>query len=225
VVALDLVAPGEVPSLRKRPAPLLDVRIVDEDMQEVPAGVPGECVVRGPSVMSGYIADPAATADVFRGGWLHTGDVLVRHEDGTLTYVDRLKYLIKTGGENVYPAEVEQVLAAHPAIREACAISVPDDRWGETIKAIVVAEAGAACTVSDLGAWCRERLSGYKVPRYIQFLDADHVPRSATGKIVRHELSGLALSDDQRVRSGGSRADHHEPARDHNPLQGRTNPR
>jgi len=199
VVALDLVRPGTRPSLRKRPAPLLDVRIVDDEMRELPIGEPGECVVRGPSVMSGYIEDPAATAEVFRGGWLHTGDVLVRHEDGTLSYVDRLKYLIKTGGENVYPAEVEQVLAAHAAIREACAISVPDERWGETIKAVVVLEPGESCTAHEIKVWCRERLASFKCPRYVQFLAYEHVPRSTTGKILRHELERLPVSEDQRV--------------------------
>jgi fatty-acyl-CoA synthase len=199
VVALDLVTPGAKPTLRKRPAPLLEVRIVDEQLRELPVGTPGECVVRGPSVMSGYIEDAAATADVFRGGWLHTGDVLVRHEDGTLTYVDRLKYLIKTGGENVYPAEVEQVLTGHMAIREACAISVPDARWGETIKAVVVLEPGAECSAQDVKSWCRERLAGFKCPRYVQFLDYDEVPRSTTGKILRHELERLEVSDEQRV--------------------------
>jgi fatty-acyl-CoA synthase len=199
VVALDLIRPGETPSLRKRPAPLLDLRIVDEDLRELPVGSPGECVVRGPSVMSGYLDDPAATAEAFRGGWLHTGDVLVRHEDGTLTYVDRLKYLIKTGGENVYPAEIEQVLGAHPAVREACAISIPDARWGEAIKAVVVTEPGARCTAEDLRTWCRARLAGYKCPRYVQFLSDEEVPRSTTGKILRHELERLEVSDDQRV--------------------------
>ena len=199
VVALDLVRPGEAPSLRKRPAPLLDVRIVDEDLRELPIGVPGECVVRGPSVMSGYIENPGATAEVFRGGWLHTGDVLVRHEDGTYTYVDRLKYLIKTGGENVYPAEVEQVLTAHPAVREACAVSVPDARWGEAIKAVVVTEPGETCTGDEVRAWCRDRLAGFKCPRYVQFLEYQDVPRSATGKILRRELERLEVTDEQRV--------------------------
>jgi fatty-acyl-CoA synthase len=199
VVALDLVKPGARPTFRKRPAPLLDVRIVDAGLRELPVGVPGECVVRGPSVMSGYIEDPAATAEVFRGGWLHTGDVLIRHEDGTLSYIDRLKYLIKTGGENVYPAEIEQVLSSHPAVAEACAISVADDHWGETIKAVVVAEPGATCTAEHLRAWCRERLAGYKCPRYVQFLAREDVPRSTTGKILRHELERLEVTDDQRV--------------------------
>jgi acyl-CoA synthetase (AMP-forming)/AMP-acid ligase II len=200
VVALDLVAPGATPSFRKTPAPFLDVRIVDDQMRELPPEVPGECVVRGPSVMSGYIADPAATAEAFRGGWLHTGDVLTRHEDGTYTYVDRLKYLIKTGGENVYPAEIEQVLSSHPAIREACVISVPDERWGETIKAVLVPKPGASCSPDEVGAWCRDRLVGYKRPRYVQFLDESDVPRSTTGKILRHELERLEVTEAQRLQ-------------------------
>jgi fatty-acyl-CoA synthase len=199
VVALDLVAPGEEPSLRKRPAPLLDIRIVDEEMRDLPVGMPGECVVRGPSVMSGYLENPEATADVFRGGWLHTGDVLMRNEDGTYTYVDRLKYLIKTGGENVYPAEVEQVITAHPWVREACAISVPDPRWGESVKAVVVLEPGSAATAQEIREWCRQRLAAFKRPRYVQFLEYEQVPRSTTGKILRHELEALPVTSDQRV--------------------------
>jgi fatty-acyl-CoA synthase len=199
VVALDLVGPGEEPSLRKRPAPLLDVRIVDEEMRDLPIGVPGECIVRGPSVMSGYLEDPDATAAAFRGGWLHTGDVLVRNDDGTYTYVDRLKYLIKTGGENVYPAEVEQVIIAHPSVREACAISVPDPRWGETVKAVVVLEPGSSASASEIRDWCHQRLAGFKRPRFVQFLQYEQVPRSTTGKILRHELEALEVTDDQRV--------------------------
>jgi fatty-acyl-CoA synthase len=199
VVALDLVRPGETPSMRKRPAPLLDVRIVDEEMRDLPVGVPGECVVRGPTVMSGYLEDPEATAAAFRGGWLHTGDVLVRNDDGSYTYVDRLKYLIKTGGENVYPAEIEQVIVSHPAVREACAISVPDERWGETVKAVVVLEPGASVGPDAIRDWCRGRLAGFKRPRYVQFLGYEEVPRSTTGKILRHELESLEVTDDQRV--------------------------
>jgi acyl-CoA synthetase (AMP-forming)/AMP-acid ligase II len=199
VVALDLVGPGEEPSLRKRPAPLLDVRIVDDEMRDLPVGVPGECVVRGPSVMSGYLEDPEATAAVFRGGWLHTGDVLVRNDDGTYTYVDRLKYLIKTGGENVYPAEVEQVITAHPSVREACAISVPDPRWGETVKAVVVLEPGSSASAPEIRDWCHQRLAGFKRPRFVQFLEYEQVPRSTTGKILRHELEALEVTADQKV--------------------------
>jgi fatty-acyl-CoA synthase len=199
VVALDLVQPGEEPTLRKRPAPLLDVRIVDEEMRDVGVGVPGECVVRGPTVMSGYLEDPDATEAAFRGGWLHTGDVLVANDDGTLTYVDRLKYLIKTGGENVYPAEVEAAVTAHPSVREACAVSVPDERWGETVKTVVVLEPGATASAEEIAEWCRGRLAGFKRPRYVEFLAYEDVPRSTTGKILRHELASRPVEGDQRV--------------------------
>jgi acyl-CoA synthetase (AMP-forming)/AMP-acid ligase II len=192
LVAHGYVRPGEEPSLRKQPTPLLELRLVDDDMNDVPVEVPGECVVRGPSVMSGYLEDEAATADAFRGGWLHTGDVLVRHDDGTVSFVDRVKYLIKTGGENVYPAEVELVIAEHPAVREVCVISVPDDRWGETIKAVVVRHPDAELAADDIRAWCKERLAGYKCPRLVDFMTADELPRSITGKILRDELARLS---------------------------------
>ena len=199
LVAYGHVPAGSEPTLRKQPTPLLDIRIVDEEMNPLPPGSPGECVVRGPSVMSGYLGDAEATAEVFRGGWLHTGDVLVEHDDGTLSYVDRTKYLIKTGGENVYPAEVEAVIAAHPAVQEVCVLGIPDDYWGETIKAVVVPGAGRTPAHREISDWCRQRLAGYKRPRYVQFLPAEAMPRSTTGKLLRHELATLPVTDDQRV--------------------------
>jgi acyl-CoA synthetase (AMP-forming)/AMP-acid ligase II len=191
--------PGEAPNLRKHPTPLLEVRLVDAEGAEVPDGTPGECVVRGPGVMSGYLGDPEATAAVFAGGWLHTGDLLRREQDGTLTFVDRTKYLIKTGGENVYPAEVELVLADHPAVRESCVFGVPDQRWGETVVAVVVRAPGATCTAEDLVTWCRSRLAGYKCPRYVRFVADAELPRSATGKIQRHELAAGGVREEERV--------------------------
>ena len=199
LLAHGVSGPGEPPTLRKTPSPLLDVRLVDAGLREVGVGEPGECVVRGPSVMSGYLDDPAATEETFRGGWLHTGDVLVRHADHTLSFVDRVKYLIKTGGENVYPAEVEQVIAAHAAVQEVCVFGVPDAHWGETVKAVVVRRPGAEVTGAELGAWCRERLAGYKRPRYIAFMTADQLPRSTTGKLQRHELAKLPAAAGERV--------------------------
>jgi fatty-acyl-CoA synthase len=199
VLALDRIAPGVAPTLRKRPAPLLNIRIVDDAMRELPVGEPGECVVRGPSVMSGYIGAPIATAEAFRGGWLHTGDMLTRNDDGSYTYVDRLAYMIKTGGENVYPAEVEIVLTGHPGVQEACVLGVTDVRWGEVIKAVVVPSGDAEITGEALREWCRSRLPTFKRPRYAQILDAAEVPRSITGKILRHRLAALPLSDDQRI--------------------------
>ena len=197
LVAHGWCRPGAEPSLRKTPTPLMDVRLVDEDLQEVPVGVPGECAVRGPSVMSGYLDNPEATEEAFRGGWLHTGDVLVRHEDGTLTYTDRKKYLIKTGGENVYPAEVERVLTAHPAVEEVCVFGLPDEHWGETIKAVIVTRRGKSVSADELVEWCRQRLAGYKRPRHIQFLSGKDLPRSTTGKVLRHELAAVSVADDQ----------------------------
>jgi fatty-acyl-CoA synthase len=199
LVAYGCVLPGTEPTLRKTPTPLLDVRIVDGDLQEVPVGIPGECVVRGPSVMSGYLDDPDATADVFRGGWLHTGDVLVRHEDGTLTFTDRQKYLIKTGGENVYPAEVEQVIAAHEAVQEVCVFGVADEQWGETVKAVVVLLPDRQLSRQEIVDWCRMRLAGYKRPRYVEFLRTDDIPRSTTGKVLRGELARRTVSESERI--------------------------
>jgi acyl-CoA synthetase (AMP-forming)/AMP-acid ligase II len=199
LLAHGVSGPGETPSLRKRPAPLMDVRIVDDAMNDCASGVAGECIVRGPSVMSGYLDDADANAEVFRGGWLHTGDLLRREADGALTFVDRKRYLIKTGGENVYPAEVEAVLARHPAVQEVCVFGVPDSHWGETIKAVVVARASAAVTAADISAFCRERLAGYKRPRYVEFVASERLPRSATGKLQRHELAKWPLGEDQKV--------------------------
>ncbi len=191
--------PGELPPLRKLPSPLLEIRIVDDAMRDLPIGKPGECVVRGPSVMSGYLDDDAANAEVFAGGWLHTGDLLRREADGTLTFVDRKRYLIKTGGENVYPAEVEAVIGLHPAVQEVCVFGVPDARWGEAIKAMLVLRPGHDADRHQIVAWCRERLGSYKRPRYLQFIRSEELPRSTTGKLQRHELARFPLSHDQRV--------------------------
>jgi acyl-CoA synthetase (AMP-forming)/AMP-acid ligase II len=210
VLAHGFSGPGETPHLRKTPTPLLEVRLVDpaagvsgaDDpaaLAEVPVGVPGECVVRGPGVMSGYLDDPAATAEVFRGGWLHTGDVLVRADDGTLSFVDRTKYLIKTGGENVYPAEVEQAVVGLPGVQEVCAFGVPDERWGETVKVVVVRAPGAEVTAAQIVERCRERLAGFKRPRYVEFVAAQELPRSTTGKLQRHVLAERGAAETERA--------------------------
>ncbi|MBN9109154.1 MAG: acyl--CoA ligase [Pseudonocardia sp.] len=199
VLAHGWSGPGEDPHMRKMPTPLMEVRIVDAQMNETPVGVPGECVVRGPSMMAGYLDDPRATAEAFAGGWLHTGDVLVRHDDGSLSYVDRAKYLIKTGGENVYPAEVEQAIAAHPGVQEVCAYGVPDPRWGETVKVVVVRAPGGSVTGDEVVAWCRERLAAFKRPHFVEFVDASELPRSTTGKLQRHLLAERGADEKERV--------------------------
>ena len=150
--------------------------------------------------MSGYLDDAAATEATFAGGWLHTGDVLVRNADGTLEFVDRTKYLIKTGGENVYPAEVEHAIARHPGVQEVCAYGITDPHWGETVKVVVVRAPGTEpITSAEVVARCREHLASYKRPRYVEFLSADELPRSTTGKLQRHVLAARGATDDQRV--------------------------
>lgn len=199
LVAHGFSRPGEMPSLRKHPTSLLDIRIVDDAMNERPVGEPGECVVRGPTVMSGYLDDPKANEEVFANGWLHTGDLLRREQDGTLTYVDRKKYLIKTGGENVYPAEVEQVIVRHEAVQEVCVMGIPDSFWGEAVKAVIVMREDRSAAPEEIVGWCREHLASYKRPRFIEFVTAGQVPRSTTGKILRHELAKWPVHEEQRV--------------------------
>ena len=199
LLAHGVSEPGETPHLRKQPSPLMELRIVDDDMNDLPPGVPGECVVRGPTVMSGYLDDPAANEEAFRGGWLHTGDLLRKEMDGALSFVDRKRYLIKTGGENVYPAEVEPVLTRHPAVQEVCVFGVPDPHWGEAIKAVIAPRPGVVPSGADIVAFCRERLAGYKRPRFIEFAAPERLPRSATGKLQRHELAKWPIDDNQKA--------------------------
>ncbi len=184
---------GTLPSLRKRPAPLLTLRVVDQEMRDVPEGTVGELVARGPTLMSGYWRNAQATADVFRGGWLHTGDLLRKNEDGTLTFADRGKALIKTGGENVYPAEVERVLAALPGVLEVCVVGVPDPEWGERVHAVIVLEHGAALSYEDVEAASLSHLARYKRPRGVTFLRETALPRSTTGKVQRDAVRDEVL--------------------------------
>jgi len=191
--------PGALPSLEKIQTPLLDLRLVDDIGRDVSNGVPGECIVRGPSLMSGYLDDPAATAEVFAGGWLHTGDLLRRNHDGSLTYVDRKRYLIKSGGENVYPAEVEAAIVSHPLVQEACVFAVPDERWGETVAAAVVLHPAKSLDTVELIEWCRGRLAGFKLPHYVRFVLSEDLPRSTTGKVQRHELTASGVKAAEAV--------------------------
>jgi len=184
-----LLVAGEAPvSLSKRQSSWCLVRLVDPDGRDVADGVPGEMAVRGPTLFSGYWGNEAANAQAFRDGWFHMGDVFVRKPDGSLDFVDRLKYLIKSGGENIYPAEIERVLLSHPAVHDAAVVRRADPRWGEVPVAFVVMRSGFALDPADLQAFCRQRLASYKLPREFRGLAAEDLPRSSTGKIVRHEL-------------------------------------
>ena len=169
-----------------------ETRVVDQDDRECPPGVVGEIVTRGPALMVGYWNDPAATDQALRGGWMHTGDLGYRSEDGYLFVSDRLKDMIVTGGENVYPREVEDVLYSHPSVLEAAVIGVPDDHWGERVHAIVVARPGHEVTTASLIEHCRGRLAGYKCPKSAEL--ADSLPKNVTGKILKRELRERYLS-------------------------------
>jgi acyl-CoA synthetase (AMP-forming)/AMP-acid ligase II len=173
--------------LSKIQSSFCQLRLVDPDDNDVPDGTPGEALVRCASLFSGYVRMPEATAEDFRGGWFHMGDVLRRNPDGTLDFVDRRKYLIKSGGENIYPAEIERLLLASEHIEEAVVVRQADLKWGEVPVAFVVPRHGelTAEQVLDL---CRGRIASYKVPKSVVFVRADELPRSTIGKIKRHDL-------------------------------------
>jgi long-chain acyl-CoA synthetase len=180
---------GEPPELSCGvPYPLTEVRIVDANDVDVPVGEVGELIARGPQIMSGYWNRPEATADTLRGGWLHTGDLARRDASGFFYIVDRAKDVILSGGYNVYPAEVEDVMQSHPEVAMCACFAVPDDLKGEKPWAAVVPRAGAdpATLAKALDAHCRQYLAAYKVPR--RFLVVDELPRSSVGKILRREL-------------------------------------
>lgn len=180
-------------SLRKEQSPFCEVRLVDADDRDVLEGTPGELCLRGPTLFSGYFRAEAVNAHEFRGGWFHMGDVFVRHADGTLDFVDRVKYLIKSGGENIYPAEIERVLLQDPRVAEAAVVRRPDPRWGE-VPVAFVARRDPSLTVEELQRLCRRDLAGYKQPKAIVFIEEREFPRSASGKIQRHQLESARPS-------------------------------
>lgn len=164
-----------------------EVRVVDDAGKTLPCGETGEVLVRGQGVMLGYLDDPVATAEAIdAGGWLHTGDIGALDERGYLRITDRKKDLYISGGFNVYPAEVEKLLAEHPAIGMAAVIGVPDERMGEVGRAFVVLRPGATATEAELTIWSRENMANYKVPR--SFVFASDLPRNAAGKVLKTEL-------------------------------------
>ena len=167
--------------------PLLPTELrIDRDGVPAAAGEVGEIIVRGPTVMAGYANRPDATARTLRDGWLRTGDLGYLDDEGYLYIVNRRDDLIISGGENVYPAEIEAVLVTHPAVQEACVVGVPDVRWGQVPAASITVRPGSALDEAAIISFCKARLAPYKVPRYVQFLDA--LPRNAAGKILRSTL-------------------------------------
>ncbi|MBL8386240.1 MAG: AMP-binding protein [Burkholderiales bacterium] len=166
--------------------PGVDLRIVDDAGDDVPRGMSGEVIVRGPNVTPGYYGLPEVNRETFRNGWFHTGDVGREDEDGFLYLLDRKKDMIVTGGENVYSSEVEAALVTHPGVAEAAVIAVPDDTYGEAVFAVVAARPGAALAEAELIAHCRGRIGGYKIPRRFAFVEA--LPKSALGKVLKADL-------------------------------------
>jgi acyl-CoA synthetase (AMP-forming)/AMP-acid ligase II len=183
-----------------RAAPETEIQIVDAFDAPLPPGVPGEVVVRGPQVMRGYWNQPSATADALSNGWLHTGDVGTLDAAGYLTIRDRLKDMIVSGGENVYPRAIEEVLARHPDVADVAVIGVPDARWGESVKAVVVARAGSMVDPGELIAFCRAHLGGFEVPRSIDLCDA--LPRNAAGKVLKRMLREPYWAEHERQVAG-----------------------
>ena len=167
------------------------VRVVDPEMRDVPADgeTMGEVVMRGNNVMKGYFDDPAATAEAFRGGWFHSGDLGVMHPDGYVELRDRAKDIIISGGENISTIEVEQALVRHPDVLEAAVVAIADEKWGERPKAFVTLRPGSTLTEQELIAFSRETLAGFKVPSAVEFGD---LPKTSTGKIKKYELRARA---------------------------------
>lgn len=182
-----------------RPVPWVHVSLLGDEMREVPDGEPGEICVRGPLVMQGYLNKPEETAQALAGGWLHTGDIAIRDAQGYLRIVDRKKDMIISGGFNIYPREVEDVLGAHPAVAQCAVIGVADERWGEAVKAIVILRPEAAPCADDLIAWVREKKGAVQAPKSVDFVT--EIPLTAVGKPDKKKLR-------ERYRAFAKRANH-----------------
>lgn len=166
--------------------PGAELKVIGEDGGELPCGEVGELICKSPSNMIGYWNLPDATRGALKDGWMHTGDAAYMDEDGYVYIQDRIKDMIISGGENVYPAQVESAIYGHPAVSEVAVIGVPDETWGEAVKACVVPKPGTTVDPDDIIAFTRERLAGFKVPKTVEVIDA--MPRNPSGKILRREL-------------------------------------
>jgi acyl-CoA synthetase (AMP-forming)/AMP-acid ligase II len=182
----DHLAPDERLSSVGRPTPMCDLTILDDDGTELPAGETGEICIRGAFVMPGYYKDPEGTAGVSKFGWHHTGDLGYLDPEGYVHLVDRKKDVIISGGFNVYAAEVERVITMDPAIEDAVVIGVPDERWGEAVKAVVTTRPGASVDVQAVIARCKQQLGSVKTPKTVEVWDK--VPRNSSGKILKREI-------------------------------------
>jgi fatty-acyl-CoA synthase len=175
------------------------VRVLTDDMGDVPRDgtTLGEVAMRGNNVMKGYYEQPEATAEAFRGGWFHSGDIAVMHPDGAIELRDRKKDIIISGGENISTIEVEQAVAGHPAVLECAVVAIPDEKWGERPKAFVALKPGASATAEEIIAFCRQNLAGFKCPAAVEFTE---LPKTSTGKVQKFVLREKEWSDrDKRV--------------------------
>lgn len=179
-----------------RGLPGLMLKVVDSDGEEVPRGTVGEIVVRGPNVMAGYWKKPEETAQAVRDGWLHTGDGAYMDAQGYLYIVDRIKDMIVSGGENVYSAEVESVIARHPAVAACAVVGIPHDTWGEAVHAVVVCKPGVALDEDDIRGHCRLFIAAYKCPKTVEF--REQLPLSAAGKVLKRNLRAPYWAGRQR---------------------------
>ena len=191
------------------PHPGVEVAVLDEADRPVPVGSPGQICVRGDTVMTGYLDNPAATAETLRNGWLHTGDVGRFDEHGRLTLLDRDKDVIISGGTNIYPREVEDALLAHPAVHEVIVFGEHDDVWGESVTAVVVPTPGTAATAEELIDWCRTRIASFKKPKRLVFVEA--LPTSATGKVLRRELRATLTGGSAQLPGVGTKVTDRAP--------------
>ncbi|MBW1962838.1 MAG: long-chain fatty acid--CoA ligase [Deltaproteobacteria bacterium] len=174
-----------------RALPFVQVRIVDETDSPLPSGAVGELVCRGPNLMTEYCGQPEATREALRGGWFHTGDMAQMDDEGFIYIVDRKKDMINSGGENISPREVEEVLHTHPLINDAAVVGVADPLWGEAVRAFVVVQKGAELTESDVIEHCKRHLASYKKPKHVTFID--EIPKNPSGKILKTKLRCMPL--------------------------------
>ena len=176
------------------------IRLLDPSGQEVAEGQPGEIYAKTPYAFQGYWKLPGRTAESFRGNYCTVGDIARRDSDGYYYLVDRKSNMIISGGENIYPSEVEQVLGAHQEIKDVAVIGVPDTKWGEATHAVVILRHGATAREADILEWCKGRIAGYKRPKSISFIAEDEMPRTATGKILHRVLRDRYA---ERIVAGG----------------------
>jgi acyl-CoA synthetase (AMP-forming)/AMP-acid ligase II len=169
-----------------RPLPFIELRVVDDEDNDVPVGTVGEAIYRGPTVMKEYYKAPDATARAMRGGWFHSSDLVRQDEEGYIYIVDRKEDMIISGAENIYPAEIEEVLYKHPKVLECAVIGVFDEEWGESVKAVVVCKQGEEMTEEEVVEYCKEHLTSYKKPKSVDFVDA--LPRGSIGKVLKTVL-------------------------------------